>query len=96
MKYYWVTELKIKRGGRKLSRWTAASEIKGLQLCNTKDTIDLLGAINEVFQPQNILNLSNQTLIQILLYGDGKCTQNQNRNILESALKFIHTSERFL
>ena len=57
---------------------------------------DLLGAINEVFQPQNILNLSNQTLVQILLYGDGKCTQNQNRNILESTLKFIHTSERFL
>ena len=57
---------------------------------------DLLGAINKVFQPQNILNLPNQTLVQILLYGDGKCIQNQNRNILESALKFIHTSERFL
>ena len=57
---------------------------------------DPLGAINEVFQPHNILNLSNQTLVQILLYGDGKCTQNQNRNILESTLKFIHTSERFL
>ena len=56
---------------------------------------DLLGAINEVLQLHNILNLPNQTLVQIMLYGDKRFSHNQNKQILESTLKFIHTSERF-
>ena len=57
---------------------------------------ELLGTVNEVFQQHNILNLPNQTLVQILLYGDKSFTHDQNRKILESTLKFIHSSERFL
>ena len=57
---------------------------------------DLLGTINEVFQLHNILNLPNQTLVQMMLYGDKRFSHNQNKQILESTLKFIHASERFL
>ena len=55
-----------------------------------------LGTVNEVFQLHNILNLPNQTLVQIMLYGDKTFTHDQNIQILESTLKFIHSSERFL
>ena len=57
---------------------------------------DLLGTVNEVFQLHNILNLPNQTLLQSLLYGDKSFAYDQNRKILESTLKFIHSSEPFL
>ena len=57
---------------------------------------DLLGTVNEVFQLHNISNLPNQTLVQTTLYGDKNFTHDQNRQILESTLKFIHSSERFL
>ena len=57
---------------------------------------DLLGTVNEVFQLHNILNLPNQTIIQILLHGDKSFTHDHNRQIFESTLKFIHSSERFL
>ena len=59
---------------------------------------DLLGTVNEVFQLHNISNLPNQTFVQIMLYvyGDKSFTHDQNRQILESTLKFIHSSERFL
>ena len=57
---------------------------------------DLLGIVNEVFQLHNISNLPNQALVQIMLYGDKTFTHDQNIQILESTLKFIHSSERFL
>ena len=57
---------------------------------------DLLGTVNEVFQLHNISNLPNQTLVHIMLYGHKSFTHDQNRQILESTLKFIHLSERFL
>ena len=57
---------------------------------------DLLGTVNEVFQLHNISYLPNQTLVQIMLYGDKTFTHDQNIQILESTLKFIHSSERFL
>ena len=57
---------------------------------------DLLDTVNEVFQLHNILNLPNETLVQTMLYGDKSFTHDQNRQILESTLKFIHSSERFL
>ena len=56
---------------------------------------DLLGTINEVFQLHNIIHLLNPTLVQIMLYGDKRFSHNQNKQILESTLKFIHASERF-
>ena len=57
--------------------------------------------VTRIFVILNVLlfgfgNISNVLLVQILLYGDKSFTHDQNRKILESTLKFIHSSERFL
>ena len=57
---------------------------------------DLLGAIYEILQLNSISNPSNQTLVHIMLYGDKSFSHDENKKILESTLKFIHTSKRFL
>ena len=56
----------------------------------------LLGAINEILQLNSISNPSNQTLVHIMLYVDNRFSHDENKKFLESTLKFIHTSERFL
>ena len=57
---------------------------------------DLFSAINEVLQLHNIPNLPNHTLSHIILFGGTRFTHNQDGKILESKLKFIHSSECFL
>ena len=57
---------------------------------------DLLSASIEILQLHNIPNLPNQPLVCIILSGDNRFTNNQNRQILESTLKFIHASQCFL
>ena len=44
---------------------------------------------------ENILNQSDNEIVQILLYGNKKCNLQQNCSLLESATKFILKSERF-
>ena len=41
----------------------------------------LFGTVNKIFQLHNILILPNQTLVQILLYGDKSFTHDQPRKI---------------
>ena len=41
-----------------------------------------------------ITNLSNDALIQLLLYGDQYLSYDLNRNILEMTLLFIHETGR--
>ena len=43
---------------------------------------DLLSAINEVMQLRDIPNLPNHTLVHIILFGNNRFTENQNRLIL--------------
>ena len=57
---------------------------------------DLLAGIVELLRPfMQITNLSNDALIQLLLYGDQYLPYNLNRNILELTLRFIHETGRF-
>ena len=56
---------------------------------------DLLDGIAELLPPfVQITNLSNDALIQLLLYGD-QYLYDLNRNILELTLRFIHETGRF-
>ena len=57
---------------------------------------DLLGAVNKILHLNSISNLSNQTFVHIMFYGDKRFSHDENKKNLESTLKFIHTSERFL
>ena len=61
----------------------------------SEQSLDIIGAINEVLQLHNVSNLSNQALVRTILYGDERFTYNQGRQILEATVRFIRTSERF-
>ena len=57
---------------------------------------DLLAGTSELLRPfVQITNLSNDALIQLLLYGDQHLSHDLNRNILELPLRFIHETGRF-
>ena len=44
---------------------------------------------------RQITDLSNDSLTQLLLYGDQDLSNELNRNILELTLRFIHETSRF-
>ena len=48
---------------------------------------DLLDTANNILQPQGLLNLSNQELLKILLYGDERLPPLSNTIILKGELK---------
>ena len=56
----------------------------------------LLAGIVELLRPVvQIADLSNDALIQLLLYGDHDLSNDLNRSILELTLRFIHETGRF-
>ena len=56
---------------------------------------DLLDGIYSLVQPYGYVNLANDVLLQILLYGDKNFPNNLNRSILELTIRFIHSTGRF-
>ena len=69
-----------------------------LLLCPTFDAQrrDLFAGIVEFIRPfRQITDLSNDSLTQLLLYGDQDLSTELNRNILELTLRFIHDTGRF-
>ena len=68
-----------------------------LLLCHAYDTDrrDLLDNVSAILQPHGLTNLSNEALLQIILYAHEKLSLNSNTKILEATLKYIQISERF-
>ena len=69
-----------------------------LLLCPSFDAQrrDLFAGIVELIRPfRQITDLSNDSLTQLLLYGDQDLSNDMNRNILELTLRFIHETGRF-
>ncbi len=56
---------------------------------------DLLADVLALIRPLGYNNLSNDVLVQILLYGDVSFSDNLDRQILLSTLRFIHDTGRF-
>ena len=56
---------------------------------------DLLAGIYSLVRPYGYVNLANDVLLQILLYGDKNFPNNLNRSILELTIRFIHSTGRF-
>ena len=56
---------------------------------------DLLAGVSALLRPLGHTNLSNEFLMQILLYGDKDFTDGLNRDILLLTLCFIHKTGRF-
>ena len=56
---------------------------------------DLLAGICSLVRPYGYVNLANDVLLQILLYGDKNFPNNLNGSILELTIRFIHSTGRF-
>ncbi len=56
---------------------------------------DLLAGVFALLRPLGYIDLSNEVLTQLLLYGDKDLPNDVNRNILDLTLQYIHTSGRF-
>ena len=56
---------------------------------------DLLAGVSALLRPLGHTNLSNEFLMQILLYGDKDFTDGLNRDMLLLTLCFIHKTGRF-
>ena len=57
---------------------------------------DLLAEMVELLRPSvQVTDLSNDTLTQLLLYGDQDLSYDLNKDILELTLGFIHETGRF-
>ena len=58
---------------------------------------DLLAGVSVALRPfVEINSLSNNVLVQLLLYGDKNLSSDVNRSILELTLDFIHKTGRFV
>ena len=57
---------------------------------------DLLAGVSVVLQPlDQIKTLSNNVLVQLLLYGDRNLSSDVNKHVLELTLSLIHQTGRF-
>ena len=56
---------------------------------------DLLGTVNAILRSEGLSNLSNETMLKVLLYGDGRLLTYSNSQIIKATLKYIHTSQCF-
>ena len=56
---------------------------------------DLLAGVSALLRPLGHTDLSNESLMQILLYGDKDFPDSLNKNILLLTLRFIHETGRF-
>ena len=56
---------------------------------------DLLNGFNEILPPSAISNLSNELLVELILYGNERLPPEVNKRLIEASLKFIHATKRF-
>ena len=56
---------------------------------------DLLAGIFALLRPLEYVDLANECLLQLLLYGNKDFPDSVNRHILELTLNFIHNNGRF-
>ena len=56
---------------------------------------ELLNGLNAILPPCDISNLSNELLIELILYGNERLPFDVNKRLIEAILKFIHTTKRF-
>ena len=50
---------------------------------------------NEISPPSVISDLSNELLVEFILYGNERLPPDVNKRLIEATLKFIHATKRF-
>ena len=76
-----------------LRGWVNFSFVLALPPLNNDICETLLNELKSV--DENILKLSGNKLINLLLYGDSKFDSNKNTRLLNAAIKYIIDSGRF-
>ena len=56
---------------------------------------ELLNGFNEILPPSAISNLSNELLVELILYCNETLPPDVNKRLIEATLKFIHATKRF-
>ena len=66
-------------------------------LCHTYDAdrLDLLNSVNAILLSHELINLSNEELLRIILYGHEHLIFDANAKILTATLEYIQASKRF-
>ena len=66
-------------------------------LCHTYDAHrrDLFNSVNAMLLPHGLISLSNEALLQVILYGHQQLSFDSNAKILQATLEYIHASKRF-
>ena len=76
--------------------WLDKSCLKGFQRSNSVHLHrDLLAGVSDLLPPLGHTDLSNEFLMQILLYGDKDFPNSLNKDLRLSTLRFIHETGRF-
>ena len=53
---------------------------------------DLLNSVNAMLLPHSLISLSNEALLQVILYGHEQLSFDSNATILQATLEYIHAS----
>ena len=56
---------------------------------------DLLNSVNAILLPHGLINLSNEDLLKIIIYGHEELPLESNSKILAARLKYIQASKHF-
>ena len=66
-------------------------------LCRTDDgnRLDLLNSVNVILLPHGLINLSNEELLRIILYGHEQLSLDSNAKTLTAALGYVQPSKCF-
>ena len=57
---------------------------------------ELLDGFNEKISPPGVISdLSNELLVEFILYGNERLPPDVNNRLIEATLKFIHATKRF-
>ena len=56
---------------------------------------DPLNSVNAMLFPHGLISLSNEVLLQVILYGHEQLIFDSNAKILQATLEYIHASKCF-
>ena len=56
---------------------------------------ELLNGLNAILPPSDISNLSNELLVELILYGNERLPPGVNKRLIGATLEYTHATKRF-
>ena len=63
--------------------------------CYEEPRCELFSGLSAILPPSDISNLSNELLVEIILYGNEMLPTDVHKGLMEATLKFVHATMRF-